>query len=66
MTIPSERYRAIQKAREFLRDLLDPKKTPKVPKEIRRQAGSVLRHFPGDFYLEELAKKAPDIIENEE
>ena len=71
MTLPDERYRAIKYAREFLRELLDPKKTPKVPTSIRRQAYSVLRHFPTehDMNLSQCTtpdvwgEYAPDIIE---
>ena len=62
MTLPDERYRAIRYAREFLRDLLDPKKTPKVPRKVRQQAYSVLKHYIWDTDLEELAKKCPKII----
>jgi len=36
MTIPSERTRSLIYARDFLFGLLDPKKTPKVPRAIRR------------------------------
>lgn len=46
MTVPTERYNSINNAREFLRSLLDPKLTPRVPKAIRRQAYWALRHFP--------------------
>ena len=35
--------------REFLRELLDPKKTPKVPKSIRKHALSCLRHWPNSW-----------------
>ena len=51
MTLPIERSRSIRHAREFLLDLMDPKKTPKVPKEVRERAYSILRHFPGDHYI---------------
>lgn len=51
MTIPIERTRAVLNTRDFLRDLLDPKKTPRVPKEVRRRAGSLLRHYPLDYDL---------------
>ena len=60
MTLPSERTRAVHNAREFLRSLLDPKKTPKVPKEIRKQAYWVLRHFPADYEIGHAAKFVPD------
>ena len=52
MTIPIERTRAVLNTRDFLRDLLDPKKTPRIPKEVRRRAGSLLRHYPSDYDLE--------------
>lgn len=66
MTMPDERYRAIRFAREFLRDLLDSKKTPRVPKEVRQQASRVLRHFPGEFDMERAAEKAPDILKKDD
>lgn len=49
MTIPVERSRAIHNTREFLRALMDPQKTPKVPLSIRKQARSCLKHYPSDF-----------------
>ena len=63
MTLPDERYRAIIYAKSLCEDLLDPKKTPKVPKDIRRRALSVLRHFPDEYFLSMLAEARPDIIE---
>lgn len=66
MTIPSERYRAILNARDFLRALLDPKKTPRVPKAIRKEAYWCLRHFPWDHDIEKIAEKLPDLFENTE
>ena len=52
MTIASERTRAVNYTYDFLRDLLDPKKTPRVPKEIRRRAGNLLRHYPSRWDME--------------
>lgn len=49
MTIHSEKVRALKHAREFLTDLLDRKKTPRVPSEIRKQAYWILRHFPHEY-----------------
>lgn len=60
MTLPDERTRAVQKARRFLRSLLDPKKTPRVPKQIRKEAYYVLKHFPGDLDLIIVATLSPD------
>jgi hypothetical protein len=62
MTLPDERYRALKWAEQFLQDLQDPSKTPRVPKAVRQQARSVLRHYPGEYYLKEIARRAPDII----
>jgi hypothetical protein len=63
MTLPDERYRAIMFAKSLCEDLLDSKKTPRVPKDIRRRALGVLRHFPEEYYLSMLADSRPDIIE---
>lgn len=62
MTLPDERYRAILWAKHFCEDLLNSQKTPRVPKNIRQQARSVLRHFPDQYHLKELADARPDII----
>jgi len=64
MTLPDERYRSIKFAEEFLRDLCNPNKTPRVPRDIRSRARSVLRHWPDPYHLSELAKARPDILEN--
>lgn len=56
MTLPSERFLAIQNAEQFLVDLLNPKKTPKVPSEIRKRARRLLKHYPQGFYLEEMTR----------
>ena len=63
MTLADERYRAVQNARNFLRDLLDPKKTPKVPLTVRRQARSVLKHFPGEYDMEIVANENQGIFD---
>lgn len=63
MTLPDERYRAIMRAKSFCEDLLDSRKTPRVPKQIRQRALGVLRHFPEEYYLSMLAEARPDIIE---
>ena len=66
MTIPIERYYSIVNAEEFMRDLMDPKKTRRIPKAIRRRAASCLRHYPSDYYLHEIAKQCPNLIEHPE
>jgi len=46
MSTPQEEKNALDKAKNFLFDLLDPKKTPKVPKAIRQRASAILKHYP--------------------
>ena len=62
MTLPDERYRAIRQTRQFLLDLRDPSVFPRVPRAVRTEAHRLLRHYPGDYDLERLAEKAPDVI----
>lgn len=66
MTIAYERTRAIKYARDFLRELLIPEKTPRVPRAIRDRAYRVLRHFPGEADIRRLAGKCPDILGDDE
>jgi len=44
-------------------ELMDPKKTPGVPKSIRDQARSVLRHYPDDWNMQEAAEAAPEVFQ---
>jgi len=59
MTIPPERTRAVICTREFLRDLLDARATPKVPRAIRERAYRCLKHYPGTRDILEVVKHAP-------
>ena len=52
MTLPHERLRAVNYTREFLRDLLDPSVTPRVPKNIRERAAGLLKHYPWEVEME--------------
>ena len=61
--MPNERYNAIKRTEEFLKDLMDPKATPRVPKEIRKQAYYCLRHYPSNYDLDLLATKCPEVLE---
>lgn len=60
MTLPDERTRALLNVKHFLRDLLDPKKTPRVPAEVRRRARQLLKHYPYDWDIDQLHKKFPE------
>ena len=63
MTLPDERYRSIQRAALFLQQLCNPAITPRVPKEIRREAAAVLRHFPSQYDLTQLESAAPHVVQ---
>ena len=65
MTLPDERYRAVMRTEQFLRDLCDPSKTPRVPKAIRLQAGSLLRHYPGSWDMDRAAHGSPTVFESQ-
>ena len=52
MTLPDEAHRAVTQTRKFLVDLLDPKKTPRVPFAIRVQARRLVKHYPFDCEVE--------------
>jgi hypothetical protein len=65
MTLPDERYRAVRYARQFLMDLCDPKKTPGVPKVIRSQASSILRHYPNDWDMTRAAEATPEVFQTQ-
>lgn len=48
MTLPFERAIAVNNARQFLLDLLDSKRTPRVPRAVRLRARDVLKHYPAN------------------
>lgn len=63
MTLPDERYRAVQWARNFLMDLCDPRKTKGVPRTVRDQARSILRHYPSDWDMDRASEAAPAVFQ---
>lgn len=60
MTMPNERTSALLHTKEFLRSLLDPKKTPRVPRAIRIQAYWCLRHYPAEYQIKDIPSFAKD------
>lgn len=46
MTTHEEMMRSIDQVNLFLYDLLNPKKTPRVPSHIRQRSRRVCKHFP--------------------
>ena len=57
MTVPIERTNAVIRTEKFLIDLLDPKKTPRVPRSIRQDARNLLRHYPSEFEMNVIADR---------
>jgi hypothetical protein len=64
MTLPDERYRAVQAAERLLKDLCDPSTTPRVPKAIRERARSALRHYPGTWDMDRAAHGSPSVFQS--
>ena len=64
MTLPDERYRAVMWAERFLQDLAhDYKKYPRIPKTVRQEAYSILRHFPSSWDMKNAADLAPVVFQ---
>lgn len=66
MTMPDERYRAVMFTEQFLKDLQDPKKTPRVPRDVRRRAYGLLRHYPSKYDMDVAATMTPSVFETKE
>ena len=57
MTLPYEEVHSLNGVRQFLYDLLDPKKTPRVPREVRLRAHRLCKHFPMEHRVDEKWKR---------
>ena len=62
MTLPVERKQAVLRTEQFLKDLINPKKTPRVPKAIREQAYRCLKHYPHTYDMELASEQAPTVF----
>jgi hypothetical protein len=62
MTLPDERYNAVLRTRRFLLNLCNPQHTPRIPKLIRDEARSCLRHFPDTYEMQVAAEQAPGVF----
>ena len=60
MTLPYEEVNSLKAVRKFLHDLLDPSKTPRVPKAIRLRAHRLSKHYPMDYSIQE---RYPDVTQ---
>jgi len=64
VTLPDERYRAVQWAERFLRELAtDRQKYPRIPLAVRREALSILHHYPGQWDLDRASTGAPEVFQ---
>jgi len=64
MTLPDERYRAVKFAQQFLARLAGGD-YPRVPKAVRAEARSILRHYPLDWDMQRAADAAPDVFQQQ-
>jgi hypothetical protein len=64
MTLPDERYRAVKWAESFLQRLAGGE-YPRVPKAVRDEARSILRHYPSSWDLDRAARSAPEVFQEQ-
>jgi len=62
VTLPDERYRSVVQTRRFLLKILT---TPRVPKAVKDEARSMLRHYPSDWDMQRTARMAPDVFQEQ-
>jgi hypothetical protein len=62
MTLPDERYRAVKWAESFLLRLAGGQ-IARVPKAVRDEARSILRHYPNSWDMERASNAAPDVFQ---
>lgn len=62
MTMPNERRWAVENTGRLLVDLLNPKQTPRVPSDIRKEASRCLRHYPLKYHMEIAAEESPEVF----
>ena len=62
MTLPDERYRAVKWAESFLSRLAGGQ-IARVPKAVRQEAASILRHYPNSWDMQRTAAAAPEVFQ---
>ncbi len=62
MTLPDERYRAIEQTQQFMIRLAAGDYA-RVPRQVREEARSLLRHYPGTHDLAQLELAAPHVVQ---
>lgn len=63
MTLPDERYRSIKWAERFLKNLASSRGYPRIPRHVRQEAQSILRHYPTDWDMARACEAAPDVFQ---
>lgn len=69
MTLPSQRARAVVLTRDFLVRLMSPylpDGLKRIPKPVRDEARSLLRHFPTLTDVAHAGSKCPEVFDEEE
>lgn len=63
MTMNYERRNAVNRTRELLVDLLG-EKYPEVKRdsELWHEVWCCLKHYPGEYYMEQAAQQAPEVF----
>lgn len=59
MTIPSERFRALQMAKSFM---LDAANGRRKGNDMKLAARAALRHYPTEYELEMMARACPELL----
>jgi len=62
MTLPDERYRTVLATEQFLIQLCSAKLSPRVPRAIRQQARSLLKHYPTTWDMTRAAEDCPQVF----
>ena len=62
MTLPDERYRAVKYAERFLVRLAGGQYA-RVPKAVREEARSILRHYPTEWDMNRACSAAPEVFQ---
>lgn len=57
MTLPDERWRAVDRARDFLRELLTTRRKRWGTRELRDRASRLLRHYPIEYETREALRR---------
>lgn len=64
MTLPDERYRAVRMAEQFLSRLASGQYS-RVPRAVREEARSILRHYPGSWDMQRAAAASPEVFQEQ-